>query len=91
MDIGPTPEFREACRHILGGDDPATVLGAMRNDDPRMEDVRALHADLVEGKRTGHPSVMHQRNLTMQRLKAMSDRQLQLPLNPNQWSTGNGE
>jgi|SRR6516164_6689579 len=70
MDITPTPEFLEACRRILGGDDPATVLGAMMDGDPRMDYVRALHADLVEQKREGKPSIIHRRAMTMRRLKA---------------------
>jgi hypothetical protein len=32
---------------VLGGDDPATVLSAMINRDPRMDQVRAVHADLL--------------------------------------------
>ena len=47
MNIKPAPEFLEACRRVLGGDDPATVLSAMINGDPRMDQVRAVHADLL--------------------------------------------
>ena len=47
MDITPAPEFLEACRRVLGGDDPATVLGVIINGDPRMRQVRAVHADLL--------------------------------------------
>jgi len=55
MDITPTPEFLEACRRVLGGDDPATVLGAIRRDDRRMNEVYAIHADLVRSKQEGTP------------------------------------
>jgi hypothetical protein len=52
MDIRPTPEFLEACRRVLGGDDPATVLGAMRNDDPEpFNRVRDLHAEILRAQR----------------------------------------
>jgi hypothetical protein len=47
MDIKPTPEFCTACRIVLGGDDPATVLTAIREDDPRFEQVLRLHAEIV--------------------------------------------
>lgn len=70
MNIGPTPEMREACRRILGCNDPATVLGAIRNGDPRWEDVEGLHADILEQKRTGKPSLIHGTHLRMLRLKA---------------------
>jgi len=57
MDITPPAEFREACRRILGGDDPRTVLSAMMSGDPRMDLVRSVHADILlekEGKRPMH-------------------------------------
>jgi hypothetical protein len=47
-DITPTPEFREACRAVLGGDDPATVLGAMARGDQRIGEVREMHRRLVD-------------------------------------------
>jgi hypothetical protein len=41
-----TPEFLAACRHVLGADDPRTVLTAMRERDPRMQEVWILvHRD----------------------------------------------
>ena len=57
MDIKPAPEFLDACRRVLGGDDPATVLSAMANGDRRMDQVRAVHAELLlikEGKEPAH-------------------------------------
>jgi hypothetical protein len=47
-DISPTPEFREACRAILAGDDPATVLGAIARGDERIGEVREMHRRLVD-------------------------------------------
>jgi hypothetical protein len=47
-DITPTPEFREACRAVLGGDDPATVLGAIARGDQRIGEVREMHRRLVD-------------------------------------------
>jgi hypothetical protein len=47
-DITPTPEFREACRAVLGGNDPATVLGAMARGDQRIGEVREVHRCLVD-------------------------------------------
>jgi hypothetical protein len=44
----PTPEFREARRAVLGGDDPATVLGAMARGDQRIGEVREMHRRLVD-------------------------------------------
>ena len=37
-------EFLAACRQVFGDDSPATVLGAMREGDPRMNHVHALAA-----------------------------------------------
>jgi hypothetical protein len=39
-----TEKFLAACRHVLGDDKPATVLDAIRDDDPRMRVVSALAA-----------------------------------------------
>jgi hypothetical protein len=47
-DMSPTPEFREACRAVLGGDDPATVLGAIARGDQRIGEVREMHRRLVD-------------------------------------------
>ena len=38
----PAPKYLAACRQILGDDTPATVIGAIRNGDPRMALVQAL-------------------------------------------------
>jgi hypothetical protein len=38
----PTPEFLAACRRVFGDDSPATVIGAIRDGDPRMNEVYAL-------------------------------------------------
>jgi hypothetical protein len=46
-DITPTPEFREACRAVLGGDDPATLFGVMARGDQRIGEVREMHRRLV--------------------------------------------
>ena len=49
MDIGPTPEFREACRLVLGGDDPATVIGARQAANQRpWESVLRVHEEILE-------------------------------------------
>src|SRR6516225_600437 len=40
--IKPTPEFLAACRRVFGDDSPATVIGAIRDGDPRMNEVYAL-------------------------------------------------
>ena len=37
-----SPEFLAACRLVLGDDSPAVVLGAMRDGDPRMNEVHTL-------------------------------------------------
>ena len=42
IDLTPSPEFLAACRKVLGDDSPSTVLGAIRERDPRMNEVRAL-------------------------------------------------
>ena len=47
-DMTPTPEFREARRAVLGGDDPATVLGAMARGDQRIGEVREMHRRLID-------------------------------------------
>jgi hypothetical protein len=47
----PTEEFLEACRRVLGGDDPATVLTAMAAGGPLVAEVKAVHAEIVERKR----------------------------------------
>jgi hypothetical protein len=47
-DMTPTPEFREACRAVLGGDGPATVLGAIARGDQRIGEVREMHRRLVD-------------------------------------------
>jgi hypothetical protein len=39
-----SPEFLAACRAVLGDDSPATVLDAIQNGDPRMNEVYALAA-----------------------------------------------
>ena len=52
MDIAPTPEFREACWRVLDGDDPATVVGAIMKEAVQ-DELRALHADLVDAKQEG--------------------------------------
>ena len=39
-----SPEFLAACRRVLGDDSPRTVLPAIRNGDPRMNEVYALAA-----------------------------------------------
>jgi hypothetical protein len=51
MDIGPTPELREACRRVLGGDDPATVIDAIRAGDARWRRVQEVHAEILAAKR----------------------------------------
>jgi hypothetical protein len=67
-DMTPTPQFRAACREILGGDDPATVLGAAHRGDRRWRVVRALHERLfgkteeecqaiIEDRRKQHEAV----------------------------------
>jgi hypothetical protein len=45
----------------IGGDDPATVLGAIRRGDPCMHQVRAVHADILLVKEGHRP--MHQKQL----------------------------
>lgn len=46
MDVGPTPEFRQACREVLGGDDPATVINGLRSEKADL--VRQRHAEILE-------------------------------------------
>jgi hypothetical protein len=55
MDITPPPEFRLACRVVLGGDDPGTVLPPMMRGDPVMQRVYALQATFVQLKAAGIP------------------------------------
>ena len=59
MNTTPRPEFLEACRRVLGDDNRAVVLGAMMQDDPRMDEVNAIHADLVISKETEKPCDYH--------------------------------
>jgi hypothetical protein len=47
INIGPSPEYCAAARYVLGGDDPATVLGAIINRDPRQARVGSIHAAIV--------------------------------------------
>jgi hypothetical protein len=50
MNIGPTPEMREACRRVLGSDNPETVR------EPggfRLRRVEEIHAEILEAKRKG--------------------------------------
>jgi hypothetical protein len=45
--ISPSPAFREACRRVLGADDPGTVIPALRN--PELLDlIRTVHWDILQ-------------------------------------------
>jgi hypothetical protein len=56
MDIGPTPEMSEACRRVLGSDDPETVINAIREPGgARWRRVEEIHAEILEAKRKGEP------------------------------------
>jgi hypothetical protein len=50
MNIKPTPEFLEACRRVLGADDPRTVITAMRAGGPVIDELRTVHAEIVAQK-----------------------------------------
>jgi hypothetical protein len=54
VDIGPTPEMREACRRVLRSDNPETVINAMREPGGfRWRRVEEIHAEILEPKRKG--------------------------------------
>jgi hypothetical protein len=58
ITITPTPEFRAACRIVLGGNDPATVIGAMRDDDRyRWAQVQSVHAAIVQLRKLQDPTI----------------------------------
>jgi hypothetical protein len=50
MDITPSPEFLAACRIVLGGDSPTIVLSAIMNSGPELDEIRRVHAEIVELK-----------------------------------------
>jgi hypothetical protein len=51
MNITPTPEYLEACRFVLGDDSPAFVLGHLMQGSPLMDEVRRVHAEIVDKRR----------------------------------------
>lgn len=58
MDISPTPEVRAACRIVLGGDDPATVIGALQAEDlGPWQRVSAVHDAIIGLKALAHPTI----------------------------------
>jgi hypothetical protein len=51
MNISPTPEYLAACRLVLGDDSPATILTAIMEGNPLMDEVRRIHAEIIDGER----------------------------------------
>src|SRR5215468_7197817 len=47
LDVGPSPAYRAACRYVLGGDDPATVIGSIRRGRRTQMRVLGVHAVIV--------------------------------------------
>jgi hypothetical protein len=56
MITKPTPEYLEACRIVLGDDSPRTVLTLTQEGSPLMDEVRRVHADIIDAKRKGEAS-----------------------------------
>jgi hypothetical protein len=47
MNIGPSPAYCAACRYVLGGDDPRTVIGAIRQGGRPIERVHDIHVAIL--------------------------------------------
>jgi hypothetical protein len=62
-DITPNREYREACRRVLGDDDPQTVLNAIRHQPLLIAKVRRVHREIIKAKvaqkRNDHPKEKH--------------------------------
>jgi hypothetical protein len=50
MLTGPTPEYLEACRIVVGDDNPRTVLTLIQEGSPQMDEVRRVDADIIGAK-----------------------------------------
>jgi len=53
MDITPSPEYLEACRVVPGDDSPQIVLTLIMTGSPVMDEVRRVHAEIVDQQERG--------------------------------------